>query len=495
MKAYTVERFSFRWTIAAAFLGIALMMNGCQQKKANPPRVWVARVGERYITPKEFRLFYELDPNFGLDSIGFPAVVGELQTMTDQILSFKQAQKDGLLKDALIRKALQWERRQAMLRALYRKRIGSKIKISEADLRQAYLQKNQMVHVRHLFTKDKAQAEKWHRLLTEGKASFNQLASQAFTDSTLKHNGGDLGWVKISELDKDFVRGLDTLRAQEISGPVHTHWGYHIIQMIDRKQPAIIRESDFNRQRLGLTEWLRQKKGLQRARIYIRQTIGRLNPQPDARLFVLMWAQLTGKNNVESFKSKQPIVLDDRILDRFQYALKPYLKKAFIHYKGGHVTLDEFITAMRQIPLSQRPRFRTAHELSLQIAKWFRDEYLFNQARKEGLADDPQVNKEVQRFAEQELYYYYVNQIVDTLRTPPEVSAYFKKKDHSNPPRELRHFNTLQEWKWSRAQRILHQRLQKLPIKVEVNIPLLKQESKNIDWQGNVRMFMVRKPS
>ncbi len=88
-----------------------------------------------------------------------------------------------------------------------------------------------------------------------------------------------------------------------------------------------------------------------------------------------------------------------------------------------------------------------------------------------------------------------MNQIVDTLRIPPEVSAYFKKKDRSNSPRELRHFNTLLEWKWSRAQRILHQRLQKLPVKVEVNLPVLKRESKNIDWRGNVRMFMVRKPS
>ena len=475
--------FSFLW-----------FANGCRQKPV-PPKVWVAHVGDRYITPQDFRFFYELDPNFGLDSIGFPAVVGELQTMTDQILSVDLARKDRLLKDPVIQKAIQWEKRQAMLRALYRKRIGSKIKITDADLRQAYLEKNEMVHVRHLFTKDKAQAEQWQRAIESGKATFEQLAKTAFKDSTLRQNGGDLGWVTISALDKDFVRGLDTLQPGQVSGPVRTRWGYHIIQMIDRKHPAIIRESDFNKQRLGLTEWLRQKKGLQRSREYIQRTIGRLNPQPDTRLFVLMWTQLTGKNNVESFKSQRPITLDDRFLSRFEFGLKPYLNQAFIHHKGGHVTLAEFVKAMRQVPVSQRPTFRTAHELSMQIAKWFRDEYLFREAQKEDLENDAQVKKDVQRFNEQEIYYYYVNQIADTLRIPAFVQNYFKQKNHRNPPKELRHFNTLQEWKWSRAQRILHNKLKRLPVKVEINLPALKEENKKIDWQGKVRMFMVRKPS
>ncbi len=482
------------WLVVYAFFLFLFSFTGCQQKKS-VPKIWVAHVGERYITPEAFRNFYELDPNFGLDSIGFPAVVGELQTMTDQILAVRQAQIDGLIKDPVVQKAIKWEKRQAMLRALYRKIIGSKIKISEQDLRQAYLQKNELVHVRHLFTTDKAQAQQWHNALESGKASFDQLAASAFKDTTLKRNGGDLGWVKISELDKDFIRGLDTLQPGQISRPVHTHWGFHIIQMIDRKRPAIIRESEFDKQRLGLTQWLRQQKGLQLSRKYIAETIGKLNPQPDAAIFVLMWKQLTGKNNVETFKSTRPISLDDRYLDRFEYRLKPYLNKAFIHYKGGHVTLGEFVKAMRRVPAGQRPVFYTAHELSLQIAKWFRDEFLFRKAQKEGLANDPQVQKDVRRFEEQQLYYYYVNQIADTLSVPANVAEFFKSKIHKSIPGNLKHFNTLQEWKWSQAQRILHNKLKKLPIKVEVNMPVLKQESKTIDWQGKVRMFMVRKPS
>ena len=477
------------------FMLIILLPNAaCRQKKAEPS-VWVARVGNRYITPDEFRMFYQLDPNFGLDSIGFAAVVGELQTMTDQILAVRKARRDGMLNDPVVQKAIAWEKRQAMLRAFYRKIIGSRIKISDQDLRNAYLQRNEAVHVRHLFTKNKKQAEQWYKALKSGKASFATLAASAFKDSVLRRNGGDLGWVKISELDRDFARGLDTLHPGRISKPVKTHWGYHIIQLIDCRRPAIVRESDFAKQKPGLVQWLRRKKGLRLSRRYVKETIGKLNPQPDARLFMIIWKTITGTDDPEHLKSEHLLALDDRSLKRIEKQLRPYLNQPFIHYKGGHITLGNFIKAMYEVPLSQRPEFRTPHELSLQVARWFRDMFLYEQAKKAGMADDPQVKKEVRRFEEEQLYYYYVNQIADTLRVPDYVLHYFKSKNPRQQVNNLKHFNTLQEWKWSRAQRILHDSLKKLPEKVEVNLPLLQKESRNIDWQGNVRMFMVRKPS
>ncbi len=479
--------------LLSAFL-LAGFFSSCRRQ--TPPEDWVAQVGNTYITLNEFRTFYETDPNFALDSLGLPALYGELHTLIDQYLAVKQAQNDGLANDPILRRAIRWERKQAMLRALYRQTIGSKIQITEEDLRRAYRQKNEMVHVRHLFTKNPAQAQRWYKQLKSGKANFKELAAKAFRDSILKTNGGDLGWAKVAELDQDFVRGLDTLRPGEISRPVKTHWGYHIIQMIDAKVPAIVRESDFARQRPALERWLKQQKGLALSRKYIAQTLGKLNPQPDTEVFMRLWYLVSGAQNLEQPRAQHTLALDNATIARLETKMSDWLDRPFIHFKGGHVTLRQFLLGMKEIPTSHRPEFRTPHQLSLQIARWFRDEYLFKQAKDKGLQNDPQVQKEVAAFERQEIYYYYVQQMVDTLSVPPAVKTYFQQKDRSAPPdRNLLKFNTLTEWKWSRAQHLLHLRLRALPVPVHIRQELLKEENKQIDWRGRVRMFMVRKPS
>ncbi len=476
-------------------LFLLFILSGCVKKEE--PSDWLAKVDNRFITTHEFRMFYELDPNFGIDSTGLPALNAELQKMIDQVLALNKAQREGLVNDPAIGRAFRWEEKQAMLRALYREIISGQIKISEDDLREAYMKKNEMVHVRHLFTKDRATAEKWYENLKKGKTDFKELAAQAFKDTSLAKNGGDLGWIKLSELDDDFVNGLDTLRPGQISHPVKTRWGYHIIQMINRKRPAIIRESDFDKQRPALIKWIRRQRGLELSREFIKKTIGELNPQPDAKLFLKLWIVLKKDQNLEKLNLPQPVVLDNYYLDRIESALRNDLDKPFIRFKGGSISLKEFLDGMRKAPTSHRPRFKTPKELSLQIATWFRDEFLFQKAKKRKLDRDPQVKKEVRRFKEQEIYYYYVNQIVDTMKAPEDVESYFKNKEYSvlkNRP-ELAHFQTLQEWKWDRAEKLLHESLRKQPLKIEVRIDSLKNENKRIDWKGRIRFFMIRKPS
>ena len=474
---------------------LLLLMTHCQKKQSNEN--WLAKVNNQIITVQEFRLFYELDPNFGIDSTGLPALKAELDKLIDQKLSVQLARQQNLLKDPVIQKAFKWEKKQAMLRALYRKEISSKLKISDADLRQAFLQKNEKIHVRHLFTTDKEQALNWFKKVRQDSALFFQLAHQAFKDSVLRNNGGDLGWVKLADLDEDFVKGIDTLKPGQISRPFQTRWGYHVVKMINRKKPAIIREDEYLKQRPALEKWLRRKWGLEQARSYISRTIGRLNPQPDRKLFLKMWLVIKNNANIEQLNLKQPKILDDRLLNNIKKALSNELEEPFIHYNGGALTLKDFLDLLEQIPVTQRPRFKTPGELSLQLAKIFRDDFLFQKAKDEGLEEDAQVVREVQRFKEEQLYYYFVNQIADSLSIPAQVKAYFQKHELQAVKQfpELKSCNTLQEWQWNRAEQILHQHLRQLKPRVEINLKLLQMENKRVNWDRPIRMFMIRKPS
>ena len=60
----------------------------CDKSKTDKKEI-LATVNDRDITLNEFRLFYELDPNFGIDSSGYNALSDELNKYIDNVMGTK----------------------------------------------------------------------------------------------------------------------------------------------------------------------------------------------------------------------------------------------------------------------------------------------------------------------------------------------------------------------------------------------------------------------
>jgi peptidyl-prolyl cis-trans isomerase SurA len=48
--------------------------------------------------------------------------------------------------------------------------------------------------------------------------------------------GGDLGWVSPGMLVPPFEQAMNALKPNEISAPVKTQFGWHLVQVLDRRQ-------------------------------------------------------------------------------------------------------------------------------------------------------------------------------------------------------------------------------------------------------------------
>ncbi len=68
-------------------------------------------------------------------------------------------------------------------------------------------------------------------------ARFAALARE-FSQSTTAATGGDLGWVAEGELPKEIERALSAMEPGEISDPVRTLSGYHILYLRERRLPG-----------------------------------------------------------------------------------------------------------------------------------------------------------------------------------------------------------------------------------------------------------------
>lgn len=74
------------------------------------------------------------------------------------------------------------------------------------------------------------------RKQAEGGADFADLAKRYSADSANAANGGDLGWVTPGEMVPAFEEQMDKLAAGEISEPFKTPFGWHIVQVLDRRR-------------------------------------------------------------------------------------------------------------------------------------------------------------------------------------------------------------------------------------------------------------------
>jgi parvulin-like peptidyl-prolyl isomerase len=79
----------------------------------------------------------------------------------------------------------------------------------------------------------KLEIEDIKRLLDEGE-EFENLA-MAYSEDGSAQNGGDLSWFGKGRMDKDFEAAAFALEIGEISGPVRSQFGWHLIKLVDKR--------------------------------------------------------------------------------------------------------------------------------------------------------------------------------------------------------------------------------------------------------------------
>jgi peptidyl-prolyl cis-trans isomerase SurA len=102
--------------------------------------------------------------------------------------------------------------------------------------------------------------------LVEGKESFADLARRFSNDSSAPQ-GGDLGWLNPGETVPPFEKAMNNLKVGEISQPVKSQFGWHLIVVDDRRTQDMAEQFERNqvRQRLFMQRseaafelWLQQ---------------------------------------------------------------------------------------------------------------------------------------------------------------------------------------------------------------------------------------------
>jgi len=130
---------------------------------------------------------------------------------------------------------------QILSEKLYNK-VTADVKVSDAEVKAYYTQnKSQYAtpesrDVRHILVSSKALADKLEAQLKAG-GDFAALAKKYSTDTSSAKQGGKLTISK-GQTVPAFDKEAFALKTNEISAPVHTQYGWHIIQALSAIKPA-----------------------------------------------------------------------------------------------------------------------------------------------------------------------------------------------------------------------------------------------------------------
>ena len=163
-----------------------------------------------------------------------------LNKIVDSMALAAEAHRTGIDKDPGIQHQVAEAKQQALATALVEKDIDPRI--TDDALHALYMAEiaskpgEPEIHARDILVNDEATAKKIIAELNKG-ADFARLAKKYSKDSTAAARGGDLGFVKKSEMLPTFADAAFALQPGQITKtPVQTQFGWHVVQVLARRR-------------------------------------------------------------------------------------------------------------------------------------------------------------------------------------------------------------------------------------------------------------------
>jgi peptidyl-prolyl cis-trans isomerase C len=208
---------------------------------APTPSTVVATVGGEQITEADLAFAYE-DMGQQVQQIPPDQVRAVLLAQVIDLELFAQAgHAANVENDDLYKMRLSYLVDRALRRAYTKSQISDTITAdmikAEYDKQVAAMPAQDEVHARHILVSSQDDAKAIKAQLDAG-ADFATLAKEKSIEPGAKDSGGDLGYFTPDKMVKPFADAAFALKVNEISQPIQTQFGWHIIEVLDRRPAA-----------------------------------------------------------------------------------------------------------------------------------------------------------------------------------------------------------------------------------------------------------------
>jgi peptidyl-prolyl cis-trans isomerase C len=158
--------------------------------------------------------------------------------LADVIVLSQAAEQQNLANDPEVKQRLAFDRNKILMEAMLQK-AGQAAQTDDAlhkvyDVAVKQMGNEEEIHARHILVPTEDEAKQIEAAL-KGGADFAKLAKEKSKDPSGAESGGDLGWFTKDQMVPEFAEAAFKLNKGQISDPVHTQFGWHVILVEDKR--------------------------------------------------------------------------------------------------------------------------------------------------------------------------------------------------------------------------------------------------------------------
>jgi EpsD family peptidyl-prolyl cis-trans isomerase len=228
--------------IVLVLICTAALISCSKQTAEQKEGTFLAKVGNVKITQADYDREFQALPDYAQqlfsDAEGKERFLNEI---INKELLYREALKKDLDKSPEFRRKLEEFKKLTLVTELFEKEILSGSKITDQEAREYYDKHKEefapitQIKASHILVKTEGEAGKVLERLKKGE-KFGDVAKAVSIDTGSARNGGDLGYFTQGQMVPEFEQAAAGLDTGEVSAPVKTQFGYHIIKVIDKKK-------------------------------------------------------------------------------------------------------------------------------------------------------------------------------------------------------------------------------------------------------------------
>ena len=221
-------------------LSLVLLMGCSQETKSDSPVL--AKVGSAVITQEDYLQEISRVPDWA--KANFKDLDGRgkfLDELIKKELVYQQAKKMRLNNNKEYLDKMEDFKKMTLVTMILKKEIEEKMMIDDTMVKDFYDKNSDKFRIgteikaSHILVKTEDEAKDIASKLKKG-SKFSELAKTFSIDKASGTKGGDLGYFGRGKMVPEFERAVLSLKTGELSDPVSTRFGYHIIRLDDIKE-------------------------------------------------------------------------------------------------------------------------------------------------------------------------------------------------------------------------------------------------------------------
>ncbi|RMG61007.1 MAG: hypothetical protein D6715_14410 [Calditrichaeota bacterium] len=414
--------FAGQTVLMLSMVTLALFWLSCSRSPEQ--RQVLARVGNRTITWKYLQRSFHLDPKWGKGLSRAQAYWNQLNYLIDQKLFAQQAQAERLNNDPELAARLSFIRDKELIKALYRKEVASRVKISEADYQQAYLKSKRRVKFRYVATGNPERAQQYFRLMSQLPLDKEISPLDSSDEISLTD------YMSFGDMDEAIEAFVFDLKPGETHAPVRVADRYYVVQLVDGQVEKFLSRMELAEKKNRLRKVIFDRRARKIAHRYVAHLMAGKKVHLNGPIFKSVAVALS-RQIKEKFAEPPsfPPAVNNQEIKEVRVALSDLRDSTLVRYRDGVVRVGEFLQWLQSIPPLMRPPVSRPVQLKNALGILVRNKYLLQQALRQHLDRVDSVRQEIQWQQDALLARAWLKKQQETLQVTPAEIEQFRQGD------------------------------------------------------------------